>query len=51
MDLFQRRLELLGQGCLVEAMQVAIGGSSATAKAAGKLTSDEGEGAGPCDHR
>jgi hypothetical protein len=45
-DLFQQRLQLLGEGRLVEAMRIGIGGSSATAKAAGKLTGEEGDAAG-----
>ena len=41
---YRRRLELLAEGRLVEAMQVQIGGSSATAKAVEGMQDSSGEG-------
>lgn len=41
---YRRRLELLAEGRLVEAMQVQIGGSSATAKAVEGMQDESGEG-------
>lgn len=42
---YKRKLELLAEGKLVEAMHVVTGGSSATAKAVEKIGGDELEGA------
>ena len=42
---YRRKLELLAEGKLVEAMRVVTGGSSATAKAVGKIGGDDVEGA------
>ncbi|KAK9909518.1 hypothetical protein WJX75_003467 [Coccomyxa subellipsoidea] len=41
---YRRKLELLAEGKLVEAMRVVTGGSSATAKAVGKIGGDDVEG-------
>ena len=43
MQKYRRRLELLAQGRLVEAMQVQTGGSSATAKAVDGMQDAGGE--------
>ncbi len=40
MEQYKTRLELLGEGNLVEAMQIVTGGSSATAKAVEKMGQD-----------
>ena len=39
---YRRKLELLAEGKLVEAMRIVTGGSSATAKAVEKIGGDEG---------
>lgn len=45
MEQYQRKLELLAQGRLVEAMQTLTGGNSQTAKAVEKLQGGMSEGA------